>query len=127
LIALVLAAGIAVAGYEIVHSSSSPQQKATQAGLDYSKNTMAWEKGPQVQTSSIVRIHSLPRALRNLAARHDINVPQLIARYGGNRSVDLVVLAGNFNTLPPAEGVNIYGQVVVLVDLKTRRVLLMTR
>lgn len=127
LIALVLAAGVAVLGYEIVHSSSSAQQEPTQAGLVYSRKTMLWEKGPQVQTSRTVHLHSLSRALRGLAARHDIDVPQLIKRYGGNRSVDLVVLAGKFNTLPPAEGVDIYGQVVVLVDVKTRRVLLMTR
>jgi hypothetical protein len=129
LISLVGAAGVAVVGYEIVHSSSDAQQQATQAGLDYSRNTMIWEKGPQVQSSTVVPMHSLPHALLSApqSARHDINVSDLIKQYGKNRQVDLVVLSGKFNTLPPGEGVDIYGQVVVLVDMETRRALLMTR
>jgi hypothetical protein len=129
LIAVVLAAAIAIAGYEIVHSSSDAQQRATQTGLDYSRNTMIWEKGPQVQSSAVVPMHSLPHALLSApqSVQHDINVSDLIKQYGRNRLVDLVLLRGKFNTLPPGEGVDIYGQVVVLVDMKTRRVLLMTR
>jgi hypothetical protein len=128
LISLVGAAGVAVVGYEIVHSSSDAQQRATQAGLDYSRNTMIWEKGPQVQSSTVVPMHSLRNALMSAPQSvHDINVSDLIKQYGKNRQVDLVVLSGKFNTLPPGEGVDIYGQVVVLVDMKTRRALLMTR
>lgn len=128
LISLVGAAGVAVVGYEIVHSSSNAQQ-ATQAGLDFSRNTMIWEKGPQVQSSTVVPMHSLPHALMSApqSVRHDVNVSDLIKQYGKNRQVDLVVLSGKFNTLPPGEGVDIFGQVIVLVDMKTRRALLMTR
>jgi hypothetical protein len=58
--------------------------------------------------------------------QHDVNVPDLIHRYGANRSVDMVVVHGVFNSLPPDEGVVVRGTVVVLVDARSTRVLLMT-
>ena len=89
---------------------------------------MAWERGPTVAWSRLVRLGELDAALQpvHLAGRHDVNTVDLIHRYGKERQVDLVVLQGRFNTLPPDEGVNVNGEVVVLVDMKTRHVILMT-
>jgi hypothetical protein len=36
----------------------------------------------------------------------------------------MVVLHGTYNTLPPDEGVDLTGDVVVLVDVRTNRVVL---
>ena len=103
------------------------QQQATQTGLQYSRTTMVWGKGPSVTSSQIVALSGLNTALgpMHLAVQHHVNTADLVHRYGATRRVDLVVLHGTFNTLPPDEGVNLTSDVVVLVDMKTRHVLFM--
>jgi hypothetical protein len=120
---------LVVVGFQLARSVDvSGQAQATQTGLQYSRTTMAWERGPTVAWSRLVRLGGLDAALQSvhLAGRHDVNTAALIHRYGKERQVDLVVLQGRFNTLPPDEGINVNGQVVVLVDMKTRHVILMT-
>jgi hypothetical protein len=127
IIAIALVAAV-ILGIDIAQSVSvSAQQRATQTGLDYSRTTMVWGKGPSVASSRIVALDNLNPALRSvhLIGGHDINTADLIRQYGAKRQVDLVVLHGTFNTLAPDEGVNITSDVVVLVDMKTRHVLFM--
>jgi hypothetical protein len=56
----------------------------------------------------------------------DVNVADLQRRVGRDRRVAMVVLHGTFNTLPPAEGVTITGNMIAVVDMKTKKVLLLT-
>src|SRR5947209_106334 len=99
-----------IVGFEVVHSmSGGKQQQATQTALAYSRRTMAWNSGPAVASSRVVTLSALDTALQlvHLIGRHDVNTADLIHRYGKDRRVNLVVLHGTFNTLPPDEGVNV--------------------
>jgi hypothetical protein len=128
LIAASVLAGAIILGVQAAQSGvESAQQRATQTALTYSKNTMVWEKGPSVQSSRVIPLNHLAAHVKTLkgTVRHDVNTGSLIQRFGAARAVDFVVLYGKFNTLPPDEGVDVYAQVLVLVDMRTRHVLFM--
>jgi hypothetical protein len=128
LIAACIVAGLVVLGVQAAQSGTeSAQQRATQVALQHGRNTMVWETGPTVQSSRELPLSGLAAAVKTLkgTVRHDVNAGELVHQYGAARKVDFVVLYGKFNTLPPNEGVDLYAQVLVLVDMKTQRVLFM--
>lgn len=128
-----LLALLAIAAAVLVISLSSPtssdQSSASDAALSYAQQYMVWSHGPTVQSAHIVPLRRLDQAITSYVpavVRKDINVGDLMQQYGPNKQVALVVLAGTFNSLPPDEGVTINGGVVVIVDVKSDRVLLLT-
>jgi hypothetical protein len=101
----------------------------TSIAMSYAVGNMVWSSGPTVQSSEIVPLARLQTALTSRVPRSvssQVNVPDLTHQYGPSRKVALVVLHGVYNSLPPDEGVNIRGDVVLLVDVRTGRVLFMT-
>jgi len=128
--AISLIAVCLVAGWLAVLSPLlNPPADTTQIGLDYTRQHMVWASGPSLVSSQTLALRQLSRAIRTSLpqpVQHDVNVPDLIHRHGANRSVDMVIVRGVFNSLPPDEGVVVRGVVVVLVDAQSDRVLLMT-
>jgi hypothetical protein len=109
--------------------TTSRQLHATAVGLSYARGYMSWSYGPTVQSARIIPLKQLESALRTsvpTTVRQDVDVPGLVRHYGANRQVDLVVLSGTYNSLPPDEGVMVTGDVVELVDARTNKVLLLT-
>lgn len=110
-------------------SAPSEESRAGQTAASYSQQQMVWTSGPTVSSVHILALRHLRPALAASVPsqlRQDVNLGDLERRYGANRQVALVVLSGVYNSLPPDEGVNINGKVVVLVDVRTNRVLLVT-
>lgn len=127
LLAVSLLAGAALIWTQYVAAAPS-RQRATAIGLAYARNTMVWERGPTLVRDTVVPLRRLQPALdtARILARRDVNVPRLIRRYGADRRVDLVIVRGKFNTLPPDEGLIVTADVVTIVDMQTGKVLLMT-
>lgn len=129
---LVLALALIALGLWIAHAAAalpSERQRAAQAAISYARSTTSWQSGPTAQSVRLVTLRHLGSTLRHAvpaSLADDVNLPDLIRRYGPDRQVALVVLAGVFNTLPQDEGVVINGQVVAVVDAKSNRVLLLT-
>jgi hypothetical protein len=112
-----------------VFAGSSGSSNATQAGLRYARAEMVWTHGPSIaheRTGATGALPALLPALANTRLRKDVNTADLIRRYGPNRKVDIIVLSGVYNSLPPDEGVDVQGEVLVLVDAQTNRVLFLT-
>jgi hypothetical protein len=110
-------------------AGSSGGSAATQAALQYARTEMVWIQGPSVGHERTATMGALPALLRTLAStslRQDVNTADLIRRYGPHRPVDIIVLSGVYNSLPPDEGVNVQGEVLLLVDPRTDRVLFLT-
>ena len=114
---------IAVGFILIMLQVSKPETRSIgQIGQSYAKQTMVWNKGPVLQGTYPIRMGDLARALRaHVPASVDNRVPiqALIKQYGVKPRIDLVVLTGVFNTLPPDEGVTEPGTAIVLVDAVT--------
>jgi hypothetical protein len=131
---LLLSSGVAVCIVlvYVVHSTvagSSGGSAATQAGLQYARTEMVWIHGPSIAHERTATMGALPALLRTLAStslRKDVNTADLIRRYGPHRRIDIIVLSGVYNSLPPDEGVNVQGEVLILVDPQTDRVLFLT-
>lgn len=124
---IVLAA--AVVWVENVTAAPSASQRAGDTARRYAARTTLWNSGPTVTKVQIVPLTGLARALHRsvtLQVADDVNVSDLQRRFGRRHQVALVVLHGVFNTLPPAEGVTVTGNMVAIVDLRTQRVLLLT-
>jgi hypothetical protein len=121
LLALCLVAGAVLLTVQVEGSTPSSVQRATQAGLLDARTTMVWESGPVVQSSRVIRLGQLGQYVRILGTpvRNDVSVSSLIRQYRADRPVDFVVLFGKYNTLPPDEGVDVHGQALALVDMKT--------
>ncbi|HEX6506164.1 MAG TPA: hypothetical protein VF221_00880, partial [Chloroflexota bacterium] len=122
---------ICLAAGWLVYSASagSSTSSATRAGIAYAQDTMEWTSGPTLTHARVARVRDLPAVLPQItgaALRQDVNTADLQRRYGPDRQVDLVVLSGVFNTLAPDEGVNVHGEVLAVVDVKTNRVLFLT-
>ncbi|MDQ2745093.1 MAG: hypothetical protein M3Z66_22740 [Chloroflexota bacterium] len=120
---------LAAAWVTVLSPLLNPRATPTQIGLDYTRHYMVWESGPSLVSTHTLALRQLSAAMRSslpLPTQHDVNVPDLIHRYGANRSVDMVVVRGVFNSLPPDEGIVVRGTVVVLVDGRSNRVLFMT-
>lgn len=130
LVLLVVAAGAAaLIGYLAAPSAPSTQARARATALAYVQKYMVWSNGPQVQTVRLLPVSSLPTALASSVPPHvaqDVNVSDLQRRYGPTRRIALVVLNGVYNSLPPDEGVDIHGDIVVLVNVRPEKVLLLT-
>jgi len=127
---LFLLALIAVLAFVIWQSSRGPTSadRAQSAALSYSRNYMAWSSGPQVQNVHIVPLREVERTVRVYVhvPYRDVKLGGLLTQYSPQRSIAVVDLHGVFNSLPPDEGVVAPGDVVVLVDVKTDKVLLLT-
>ncbi len=120
---------LAAAWFTVLAPLLNAPTNTAQIGLDYTRHYMVWESGPSLVSSHTLALRQLGAAMHSSLpppTQHDVNVPDLIHRYGANRSVDMVVVHGVFNSLPPDEGVVVRGTVVVLVDARSTRVLLMT-
>lgn len=90
---------------------------------------MIWTSGPVVRRSDTLPLRRLSRVLAAevspTVASH-VNVTDLLRRFGSGREVALVILTGGFNSLPPDEGVDMHGDVVVLLDAHTNTPLFLT-
>jgi hypothetical protein len=112
-----------------VFAGSPGESAATQAGLQYARSEMVWTHGPSITHARTGTTGALPVLLRSLAnttLRQDVNTRDLIRQYGPRRKVDIIVLSGVYNSLPPDEGVDVQGEALVLVDVKTNKVLFLT-
>lgn len=110
-------------------AGSAGGSTATQVGLRYARAEMVWTEGPSVvheRTGAMGELPALLAALATTTLRQDVNTTDLIRRYGPHRKVDIIVLSGVYNSLPPDEGVDVRGEVLVLVDAQTNRVLFLT-
>jgi len=126
---LLIAVCLAAAWVTVLSPLVSQRTDTTQVGLDYARTYLVWQSGPSLVSSRTLALRQLGGVMHtNLPplTRHDVNVPDLIHHYGANRSVDMVVVHGVYNTLPPDEGIDVRGVVVVLVDARSDHVLLMT-
>ncbi|HLJ67286.1 MAG TPA: hypothetical protein VKX16_07980 [Chloroflexota bacterium] len=121
LLALALIAGGALLLVLATRGSSAPSPLAQDA-LAYGRHEMVWQTGPVLQSIRVIALRDLGPALSAAVparVRQDVNVPDLIRRFGANRRVGLAILRGTFNSLPPDEGIVLTGDAVVLVDAKT--------
>lgn len=101
--------------------STPPPNRFDAAALRYANGQIVWNNTPSVQSTQVVPLDRLSATLRRavrptVAAHIDPGIPGLIQQFGRTHKVALVVLTGSYNTLPPDEGVNTNGQIVVLVD-----------
>lgn len=127
-LAVLLALGGWILWY-LTGSGSVVTSASGQTALNYARSYMVWQAGPSLKSTQEIRMGQLSQTLaRSVPAsvRSGVNVGDLISRYGPNRQVDLVILSGTYNSLPPDEGVEINSDVVVLVDPRTNRVMLLT-
>jgi len=118
---IVLVAAFLVIAFVVLRpgTTSSATQRFDQTALRYADSQIVWNQGPRVAGTSILPLRRLAGTLKQTVHRHvaqDVNVSDLVRRFGRNRQVALVVLSGDFNSLPPDEGVVFNGQIVVLVD-----------
>jgi hypothetical protein len=103
-------------------TSSSPDPIG-QAAVTYSRGQIIWDSGPTVVSVHTLPLRRLSQALASYAPARvvpDVNVPDLVRRFGPNLQVGLVVLHGSFNSLPPGEGVTLH-DAIVLVDARTHK------
>jgi hypothetical protein len=110
-------------------AGSSGNSNATQAGLRYARAEMVWIHGPSIvhaRTGTIGDLPALLPGMANTTLRQDVNTRDLIRQYGPKRKVDMIVLSGVYNSLPPDEGVDVQGEALVLVDVKSDKVLFLT-
>ncbi len=110
-------------------SAGTSESAPTRAGLIYANNVMVWIHQPVIVHTRNAELGALPSilpSLTNTALRQNVNTADLIRRFGAHRRVQVLVLSGMYNSLPPDEGVNIQGEVIVLTDLKTDKVLFLT-
>ncbi|HEX8917064.1 MAG TPA: hypothetical protein VF898_01050 [Chloroflexota bacterium] len=127
---LLLLALIAVLAFVIWQSSRGPSaaDQAQNAALSYARSYMAWSSGPQVQSLHIVPLRDVEQTVRAYVRvpYRDVKIGDLLAHHNPARRIAVVDLHGVFNTLPPDEGVVAPGDVLVLVDAGTDKVLLLT-
>ena len=130
MLAGVVLVGLAVYGVlAYVSPRSSAGSRAQQTGMDYAQQYFVWAHGPTAVSQQTLPLGRLPAALRTAvppAVGQDINTDQLLQQYGPHRTVALDVLHGTYNSLPPDEGLELTGDVVVLVDVARNKVLLAT-
>lgn len=125
----VIVIAAAVIWYQNATAAPSAAQRAGNIARSYAARTTLWNSGPTVTEVRVVPLTRLATTLRRTVTTQiadDVNVADLQRRVGTNRQVALVVLHGVFNTLPPAEGVTVTGNMVAIVDMRTRKVLLLT-
>lgn len=130
MLAGVFLVGIAVYGVLTYASArSSAGSRAEQTGINYAQQYFVWSNGPTVVSRQTLPLGRLPAALRSavpVAVSQDVNTDQLLQQYGPHRTVALDVFHGTYNSLPPDEGLQLTGDVVVLVDVGRNKVLLAT-
>lgn len=129
-LALVLiATGLVLAWVSLAAAPATAGSRALQAGESYGRQEVVWSQGPSIQTRRVVPVSGLAAALASAVpptTRQSVDTVSLERRYGPQRQIAMIVLRGTYNSLPPDEGVNISGDVVVLVDVTTKRILLLT-
>jgi hypothetical protein len=117
-----------VAWFAATSLASHDQNAVTVAALRYAQGQIVWTKGPEVRSAHTVRLRELRSALHAYApgrVGRDVNVGALIRQYGPNFRVGLVLLSGDFNSLPPDEGVTLH-DVVVLVAIRSNTAFFLT-
>jgi hypothetical protein len=117
------------AAYRSTCACSIGTAGAPDIALTYARQHMVWVRGPTLRSSHMATLRTLEPLLTSTVSssvKDDVNVPDLVHRFGANRKVALVVLTGVYNSLPPDEGMDIQGEVIALVDVRTDRVLLLT-
>jgi hypothetical protein len=122
-------AAIAILWVVFGAARTSPQDQVAQQGLSYAQQKMVWTSGPMIRIVQEVTAGTLEAALRRSVSspvRANVNVPDLVRRYGRHHRFVLVILHGTYNSLPPDEGVEVLGDMVELVDEQSRRVVLLT-
>jgi hypothetical protein len=127
-IAGILVVGIALGGVLLLTGVTSASDPAENAGLTVAREQMVWAHGPSVVSRQAISLSDLPAALhRSVSPRvvSDVNVPGLIRRYGAHRKIVLVVMTGEYNSLPPDEGIEVNGEAIAIVDAHTNHVLLL--
>jgi hypothetical protein len=103
-------------------NSSAPDPVA-RAAVAYSEQQIIWDTGPTVQSVHVFPLRQLGQELNAYAPARvvpDVNVADLLRRYGPNLQVGLVVLHGSFNSLPPGEGITLH-DAIVLVNARTKK------
>lgn len=129
---LTIGVGVCIVLAYVAYSAfagSPGRSAAAQAALRYAGTEMVWTQGPSIAHERTGTMGKLPRLLQTMASaslHQDVNTADLIRRYGPHRPIDIIVLSGVYNSLPPDEGVNVRGEVLVLVDPRTNQVLFLT-
>jgi hypothetical protein len=119
---VVMVVAFGILAYLLLQPASTPStatQRFNQAALRYAGTQIVWSTGPAVKSTHILPLRDLAAALKTAvrpSVARDVNTSDLIRRYGPDHEVALVVLAGDFNSLPPDEGLVLNGELVVLVD-----------
>lgn len=122
---------LALTGILLITSSvtDSTPNPLNQAALRYANQQMIWTSGPTVRRSDTLPLgrlsHALATEVSPTVAAH-VNVSDLLHRFSANRRIALVILTGSFNSLPPDEGVDMHGDVVVLLDAQNNKPLFLT-
>jgi hypothetical protein len=109
--------------FAVTSLGSSGTDSISRAAIAYSRGQIIWDSGPTVQSVHVVPLRNLSRALASYAPPQvspNINVGDLQRQYGPNFRVGLVVLHGDFNSLPPGEGITLHFA-VVLVNARTNK------
>lgn len=120
---LIVGGGIALV---LANRPESDAQKAADAAVAYGRTEMLWQKGPAATSTRLVPLRKLASTLERSTSASiapHVNVPSLIERYGPNHRVAIVVLSGEFNSLPPDEGVELT-TAVAIVDVPSDHVIL---
>ena len=124
LVALCISLGVVIVTYRPAGAGGNGS-----TALSYARKHIVWLQGPRVRSTHTIPLRRLqPLLARTVSStlRNDVNVPDLERRYGPDRKVAVVILNGVYNSLPPDEGIDIRGDMVVLVDVRTNRVLFLT-
>lgn len=110
-----------------VTQGSINTQSPGQVAMSYARRTLQWNQGPYLKGTYPTTMGSLESTMkRHQVPKHvmqDVNVQRLLQQYAPTLKVDLVVLTGVFDTLPPDEGITGPGTMVALVDPRQHRVL----
>lgn len=108
--------------------ASGGESPDASAALAYARQQMVWIQGPHVRSVHTVPLNRLEGALAAYAPpniRNDVNVSELVHRYGPRLDVAVVMLSGDFNSLPPDEGVVLH-DAIVLVNARTHGAFFLT-
>jgi len=122
-------AGTTPTGVAVSGAPPAADSRALQKEENYGRQEVVWSQGPSIESKRVVPLSRLSAALASAvpaATGQNVGTAALEKRYGPRRRVAMVVLRGTYNSLPPDEGVNVSGDVVILVDVKTDRVLVLT-
>ncbi|GAC1472752.1 MAG: hypothetical protein NVS2B16_28680 [Chloroflexota bacterium] len=126
---VLLVGGVGIALFAFAGAPTTADRRAVQRGENYGRQEVVWSQGPSIESEKVISLNQLSSTLASMVpttTQQNVAAMPLARRYGARRRVAVVVLRGTYNSLPPDEGVAVTGDVLVLVDVKTDHVLLMT-